>query len=209
MLPSRFGESILSQALNCIYFLPKFKLWIKLFRVSIMSDTEASSALTGWWIHSSVSCQAKQWSDLFRSKSWSFYVNSTIIVFAIIRRRFGQFGKIHPRRTVWHWLIREKSQPDLFSFFSFSLLFSFLFLPFPFTSGRLSLPCLQLNFISTMTNYKLKTTKMTNCVFRPIYVTTQLVSACLTLSKWINWSSMTLPDFDQMNFVFIWVGSSS
>ena len=37
---------------------------------------------------------------------------------------------------------------------------------------------------------------------RPIYVTTQLVSARLTLSKWINWSSMTLPDLDQMNFVF-------
>ena len=33
--------------------------------------------------------------------------------------------------------------------------------------------------------------------------TAQLVSACLTLSKWINWSSMTLPDLDQMNFVFI------
>ena len=116
--------AIIESGMELIQFLPKFKLWIKLFRVSIMSDTKASSALTGWWIHSGVSCQAKQWSDLFRSKSWSFYVNSTIIVFAIIRRRFGQFGKIHPRRTVWHWLIREKSQPDLFSFFLF--LFYFL-----------------------------------------------------------------------------------
>ena len=121
----------------------------------------------------------------------------------------------HHQKKVWT-IWQDSSQADrltlayqreeparLVLFFSFSLLFSFLFLPFPFTTGRLSLPCLQLNFISTMTNYKLKTTKMTNCVFRPIYVTTQLVSACLTLSKWINWSSMTLPDFDQMNFVFI------
>ena len=132
---------------------------------------------------------------IWRLMSWSVYVNSTMIVFAIRRSSFGQFGKIHPRRTVWHWLIREKSQPDLFSFFSFSLLFSFLFLPFPFITRRLSLPCLQLHFNNVQLQIKNKNDQLRSPTYMSLHNLYQpaqlwasgLIGPLWLCQIWIKW----------------------